>query len=97
VEVTCGRHWDRRIRADGVASAEARISAIAGGGLAGLGFSLYLAHIEADILGVWCIYCVASLGVISLMSVLVLGTVIVQLVRRPSAASLEQFLGLDTC
>src|SRR5512147_1602867 len=42
--------------------------------LGALGFSLYLAHIEKDVLGVWCIYCVFSLGVISLLSVLVLGT-----------------------
>src|SRR6058998_611049 len=33
--------------------------------LGGLGFSLYLAHIEAHVLGVWCIYCVISLGIIS--------------------------------
>jgi uncharacterized membrane protein len=46
--------------------------------LAGLAFSLYLARIEASILGVWCIYCVASLGVISLLSFLALGTAIVQ-------------------
>ena len=51
--------------------------------LVGLGFSLYLAHVEKDILGVWCIYCVISLGVISLISLLILGTVVVQLVRRP--------------
>lgn len=36
--------------------------------LVGLGFSLYLAHIEKDILGVWCIYCVISLGIISLIT-----------------------------
>jgi vitamin-K-epoxide reductase (warfarin-sensitive) len=35
--------------------------------LPGLAFSLYLAHVEKDILGVWCIYCVASLATISLM------------------------------
>ncbi|HEY1679321.1 MAG TPA: vitamin K epoxide reductase family protein [Candidatus Sulfotelmatobacter sp.] len=46
--------------------------------LAGLGFSLYLAHIEKDILQVWCIYCVISLGIISLMSLLTLGTVITE-------------------
>jgi vitamin-K-epoxide reductase (warfarin-sensitive) len=51
--------------------------------LGGLGFALYLAHIESAVLGVWCIYCVISLGVISLMSLLVLGTVIVGLIRRP--------------
>jgi vitamin-K-epoxide reductase (warfarin-sensitive) len=33
-------------------------------------FSLYLAHIEKDILEVWCIYCVISLGIISLITVL---------------------------
>src|SRR6266853_2341420 len=30
--------------------------------LAGLAFSLYLARIEAHVLGVWCIYCAISLG-----------------------------------
>ena len=51
---------------------------------AGLAFSLYLANIEGHVLGVWCIYCVISLGIISLMSVLTLGTVVVQIVRKPS-------------
>ena len=53
---------------------------------AGLAFSLYLANIEANVLGVWCVYCVISLGVISLMSLLTLGTVIAQFVRKPSPA-----------
>jgi vitamin-K-epoxide reductase (warfarin-sensitive) len=44
---------------------------------AGLAFSLYLAHVEAHILGVWCVYCVASLVVISLLTLLSLGTVVV--------------------
>jgi uncharacterized membrane protein len=35
----------------------------------GLAFSLYLAHIESSILGVWCIYCVASLVIVSLLTV----------------------------
>jgi uncharacterized membrane protein len=35
-----------------------------------LAFSLYLAHIEKDILEVWCIYCVISLGIITLITVL---------------------------
>jgi vitamin-K-epoxide reductase (warfarin-sensitive) len=47
------------------------------GVLAGLGFSLYLSRIEARVLGVWCIYCVISLGVISLLSLLVLSRVLV--------------------
>jgi vitamin-K-epoxide reductase (warfarin-sensitive) len=42
--------------------------------LVGLAFSLYLAHIEAHVLGVWCIYCVISLGDISLITLLALGT-----------------------
>jgi vitamin-K-epoxide reductase (warfarin-sensitive) len=36
----------------------------------GLAFSLYLARIEAHVLGVWCIYCVISLGDISLITLL---------------------------
>ena len=51
--------------------------------LAALAFSLYLAHIESSILGVWCIYCAISLGVISLMTLLILGTVIVQWLWSP--------------
>jgi len=50
----------------------------------GLAFSLYLANIEKNVLGVWCIYCVISLGIISLMSLLTLGTVVSQFVRKPS-------------
>jgi len=45
--------------------------------LGALAFSLYLAHIEAHLLGVWCVYCVASLAVISAFSLLVLGTVVI--------------------
>jgi vitamin-K-epoxide reductase (warfarin-sensitive) len=51
----------------------------------GLAFSLYLAHIEKDILGVWCIYCVISLGIVSLMSLLTLGAVVAQ-IRKPSSS-----------
>jgi len=47
-----------------------------GAAVIGLGFSLYLAHVEKDILGVWCIYCVASLGMISLLTLLTFGTII---------------------
>lgn len=38
--------------------------------VAGLAFSLYLTHIEKDIIRAWCIYCVGSLGVITLMTLL---------------------------
>ena len=35
-------------------------------------FSLYLAHIEASVLGVWCLYCAISLGTVSLMTLLLI-------------------------
>lgn len=47
-----------------------------------LAFSLYLAHIEKDVLGVWCLYCAISLGTILLMTVLLVGTVVVQGLRK---------------
>ena len=49
-----------------------------------LAFSLYLAHIEAHILGVWCIYCVISLADISLMTLLALGTAIARRTPKQS-------------
>ena len=52
---------------------------------AGLAFSLYLAHVEKDILGVWCIYCVISLGIISLMTLLTIGAVVSGFLRQPSS------------
>ncbi len=50
---------------------------VLGAALLGLGYSLYLAHIEAHVLGVWCIYCVISLGNIAVITLLALaGTVV---------------------
>ena len=43
------------------------------GSLIGLGIALYFAHIERDILMVWCLYCVISLGIIALITALSLG------------------------
>jgi vitamin-K-epoxide reductase (warfarin-sensitive) len=53
--------------------------------LAALAYSLYLAHIEAHVLGVWCIYCVISLGDISLITLLALGTTVATLFRKSPA------------
>ena len=50
--------------------------------LGGLAFALYLAHIESAVLGVWCIYCVISLGVISLITMLSLVAAIMNFSRR---------------
>jgi len=43
---------------------------VLGTALIGLAFSLYLTHIEKDVLQVWCLYCVISLGMISLITLL---------------------------
>lgn len=50
--------------------------------LAGLGYALYLAHIERDVLGVWCLYCVISLGIIATIPVVDLIWVIMEADRR---------------
>ena len=34
----------------------------------GLGFAIYLSHIERDVLMVWCLYCVISQGIILLLT-----------------------------
>jgi uncharacterized membrane protein len=41
-----------------------------GGSAAGLAFALYLTYVEARILGVWCILCLSSLALISMITVL---------------------------
>ncbi len=38
--------------------------------LIGMGFSLYLTNIEARVLGVWCLYCVISQGLIAILMIL---------------------------
>ena len=56
------------------------------GALAGLAFSIYLAHIEDRVLGVWCIYCAISLGTISLITLLLLATVLRRTIRRRASS-----------
>jgi hypothetical protein len=43
---------------------------LVGAAFAGLAFSLYHTPIEKDVLMVWCLYCVISLGIISLITLL---------------------------
>jgi len=62
-----------------------RLMAVAAVGA--LGFSLYLTHIEASILQVWCEYCVGSLITISLITLLAIIQLIVH--RRPGVAESE--------
>ena len=47
-----------------------------------LGFAIHLADIEAFVLGAWCIYCAISLGVITLMTLLVIGKSIADSLQR---------------
>jgi uncharacterized membrane protein len=51
----------------------------------GLAFALYLAHIERDVLMVWCLYCVISLGIITLITLLSLGWVVAQQLAKRRA------------
>lgn len=60
---------------------------VLGAALPAVAFSLYLAHIEEHVLGVWCVYCAISLGLICLLTLLVAGTVIYQAVRRRRSAA----------
>ena len=58
------------VSAAGRAGVHETVAAAGRGGGPGAGFSLYLAHIEKDILETWCIYCVMSLAAISLITLL---------------------------
>ena len=44
--------------------------------LIGMAFALYLTHIEAAVLGVWCVYCVISQGIIAALLLLSIGWVV---------------------
>ena len=50
-----------------------------------LAFSLYLAHIEKDVLGVWCLYCAISLGTIALMTVMLVIIVLTTSLQKRAA------------
>ena len=44
--------------------------------LIGMAFALYLTNIEAKVLGVWCVYCVISQGIIAALLLLSIGWVV---------------------
>jgi uncharacterized membrane protein len=54
---------------------------------AGLGFALWLTFIEEYVLQVWCLYCVISLGVILLITLLSLGWLAEEYIALKRAAS----------
>ena len=56
----------------------------AGAAVVGLAFSLYLTHIEKDVLMVWCLYCVISLGFISAVTLLSVTWAVLGRRRQPA-------------
>jgi len=50
-------------------------------------FAIHLADIEAFVLGAWCIYCAISFGVITLMTLAVIGKVIADSMRTRKSYS----------
>ena len=71
-----------------VLSLSRRTWLLSGAVLLGLAFSLYLTPIELDVLLVWCVYCVTSLGIISLITVLTLvWTMVGKLSRRRASTA----------
>ena len=52
----------------------------------GFSFALYLTHIEAHVLGVWCLYCVISQGIIAALLLLTIGWFLWSLRRSPQPA-----------
>jgi uncharacterized membrane protein len=65
----------------GLALARRRILVVTAS-IAGLGFALYLTHIEKDVLMVWCLYCVISQGIIALTMLLALASVVADRIGR---------------
>jgi vitamin-K-epoxide reductase (warfarin-sensitive) len=54
--------------------------------LVGMAFALYLTQIEARVLGVWCLYCVISQGIIIVITLLAIGWVVWYAMKgKPSA------------
>jgi len=54
--------------------------------LAGMAFALYLTHIEAKVLGVWCLYCVISQGIIAIITLLTIGWVVWYAIKGRASA-----------
>jgi uncharacterized membrane protein len=54
--------------------------------LAGMAFALYLTNIEANVLGVWCLYCVISQAVIAAITLLAIGWVVWHPLERGTTA-----------
>jgi uncharacterized membrane protein len=55
--------------------------------LVGTAFALYLTNIEARVLGVWCLYCVISQGIIALLTLLAIGWCVSNALRGWTASA----------
>lgn len=53
--------------------------------LIGMAFALYLTNIEAKVLGVWCVYCVISQGIIAALLMLSIGWSVWHAMRRSTS------------
>ena len=53
--------------------------------LIGMAFALYLTQIEARVLGVWCLYCVISQGIIAVLTLLSIGWIVWYSLRGKAA------------
>jgi vitamin-K-epoxide reductase (warfarin-sensitive) len=51
----------------------------------GMSFALYLTHIEAKVLGVWCVYCVTSQAIIAALLLLSIGWLVWHTLRHSAA------------
>ncbi len=51
----------------------------------GMAFALYLTHIEAKVLGVFCVYCVTSQGIIATLLLLSIGWLVWKTLRHSAA------------
>ncbi len=53
--------------------------------LGALAFALYMTNIEKTVLGVWCLYCVISQGIIAILTLLAIGWVVSGKTRTSAA------------
>ena len=54
--------------------------------LIGMAFAVYLTNIEARVLGVWCLYCAISQGIIAVVTLLSIGWIAWGAMRRKATA-----------
>jgi vitamin-K-epoxide reductase (warfarin-sensitive) len=71
----------------GILSLMRRRGMLLGAVTGGFAFALYLTHIEAHVLGVWCLYCVISQGIIAVLLLLAIAWVLWGMKRRAASST----------